>query len=108
MTDFKSVLLDRSSLNSILIVLLNLNPLQVRSTLTGLNSLSVRPNLSGLNSLRVRPISARSDLNSLYLRSAITAVDRGNIVTSHAAGPGSIPGRVDFLVEVFSWVFPQP
>ena len=26
---------------------------------------------------------------------------RGNIVTSHAAGPGLIPGRVNFLVEVF-------
>ena len=26
---------------------------------------------------------------------------RGNIVTSQAAGPGSIPGRVSFLVEVF-------
>ena len=25
----------------------------------------------------------------------------GNIVTSHAAGPGSIPGRVNFLLEVF-------
>ena len=32
---------------------------------------------------------------------------RGNIVTSHAAGPGSIPGRVDFLVEVFPVGFPQ-
>ena len=26
---------------------------------------------------------------------------RGNIVTSHAAGLGSIPGRVNFLVDVF-------
>ena len=32
----------------------------------------------------------------------------GNIVTSHAASPDSIPGRVNFLVEVFSGVFPQP
>ena len=32
---------------------------------------------------------------------------RGNIVTSHAAGPGSIPGRVSFLAETFSGVFPQ-
>ena len=26
---------------------------------------------------------------------------RGDILTSHAADPGSIPGRVNFLVEVF-------
>ena len=32
---------------------------------------------------------------------------RDNIVTSHAAGPGSIPGRISFLV-VFSGGFPQP
>ena len=33
---------------------------------------------------------------------------RGNFVTSHAAGPGLIPGLVNFLVEVFPGVFPQP
>ena len=27
---------------------------------------------------------------------------RGNIATSQAAGPGSIPGRVNFLFDVFS------
>ena len=32
---------------------------------------------------------------------------RGNIVTSHPAGPGSVPGQNNFLVEVLSWVFPQ-
>ena len=26
---------------------------------------------------------------------------RGNVVVSHAAGPGSTPGRINFLVEVF-------
>ena len=31
---------------------------------------------------------------------------RGNIVTSHAGSPGSINGRVNFLVEIFSRVFP--
>ena len=31
---------------------------------------------------------------------------RGNIVTSHAADPGLIPGRISFLVEVFSRIFP--
>ena len=33
---------------------------------------------------------------------------RGNIVTSQPAGPGSIPCRVNFLIEVFSRVFPGP
>ena len=32
---------------------------------------------------------------------------RCNIVASHAAVPGSIPGRIIFLVEVLSGVFPQ-
>ena len=30
---------------------------------------------------------------------------RGDIVTSHAAGQGSIPCRVNFLVEIFSESF---
>ena len=34
-------------------------------------------------------------------------VSRANDVAFHAAGPGSILGRVNFLVEVFSGVFPQ-
>ena len=29
----------------------------------------------------------------------------GNVVASHAADPGSIPGRVNFLAGVFSRVF---
>ena len=37
-----------------------------------------------------------------------TLWSRSNIVTSHSAGPGSISSRVNFLVEVFSGVFPQP
>ena len=37
-----------------------------------------------------------------------TAVVYGNIVTSHALVPGSIPGRVSLLVEFYSGVFPQP
>ena len=32
---------------------------------------------------------------------------RSNVVASHATGLGSNLGRVTFLVEVFSWVFPQ-
>ena len=33
---------------------------------------------------------------------------RVNIVTSHAEGPGSNPGRVNYLIEVFPGVSPQP
>ena len=36
-----------------------------------------------------------------------TVSSRSNIVTSHAEGPGSIPGRVNYLVEICSEVFPQ-
>ena len=30
---------------------------------------------------------------------------RDNVVYSYAAGPDSIPGQVNFLVEVFPWFF---
>ena len=55
------------------------------------------------------PISNNTSVTTYVHRKIISPLwFRGNIVTSHAAGPGSIPGRVNFLVECFSGVFPQP
>ena len=45
---------------------------------------------------------------SMYVCIQTTDMVWGNIVTSQAAGPGSVPGQVNFLVEFFFGVFPQP
>ena len=57
----------------------------------------------GIETTTLQPFLASSTDYEPPLRS------RGNIVTSHAAGPVSIPGRVSFLVDVFFLgFFPQP
>ena len=49
------------------------------------------------------PHRMRDQLNAGAISETTRTLKRGNIVTCHAAGPGSIPGRVNFVIEVFLW-----
>ena len=51
--------------------------------------------------------SLRNTMMSCHIYTGPPLRSRGNIVTSHAAGPGSIPGRVSFVIEFFFRGFPS-